>query len=180
MPEPADELARQEPPALEERPRVDFFDERAVRRAGEGQAWGSPPPAPFVPSGAGGIPGAALPPERVDWPSRDRVVEEPPNDAMGAAAVPQRYQPATPWVPEHAYQPDDLAALAATVRFPMLVLVGSQDTPFVAASREMADVIEGAQLVIIPDAGHSPQFENPRAWIEALSRFLASVPVPTK
>jgi 3-oxoadipate enol-lactonase len=79
-----------------------------------------------------------------------------------------------------AYQPDDLAALAAAVRFPMLALVGSQDAPFVAASREMVDVIEGAQLVIIPDAGHSPQFENPEAWIDALSRFLASVPAPTK
>ncbi len=79
-----------------------------------------------------------------------------------------------------AYQPDDLAALAAAARFPMLVLVGSQDAPFVAASREMADVIDGARLVIIPDAGHSPQFENPGAWIDALSRFLASVPAPTR
>ena len=107
VPEPTDELARHEPPALEERPRVDFFDERAARRAGEGQAWGSPPPAPFVAPGAGGIPGAALPPERVDWPSRDRV-EEPPSDAIAEAAVPQPYQPAAPYVPEHAYQPADL------------------------------------------------------------------------
>jgi pimeloyl-ACP methyl ester carboxylesterase len=43
----------------------------------------------------------------------------------------------------------------------------------------MAAAIERAQLVIIPDAGHSPQFENPAAWIDALSRFLASVPAPT-
>ena len=77
--EPADELARHEPSALEEQPRVDFFDERAARRAGEGQAWGSPPPARFVPPGAGGIPGAALPPERVDWPSRDLVAEPSPS-----------------------------------------------------------------------------------------------------
>ena len=105
--EPADELARHEPPALEEQPRVDFFDERAARRAGEGQAWGSPPPAGFVPPGAGGIPGAALPPERVDWPSRD-LVAEPSNEAIAAAPVPQPYQPATPYVPEHAYQPADL------------------------------------------------------------------------
>jgi pimeloyl-ACP methyl ester carboxylesterase len=77
-----------------------------------------------------------------------------------------------------AYQPDDLAALAAAVNFPMLVLVGSQDTPFVAASREMTAAIDGAQLVIIPDAGHSPQFENPGVWIDALTRFLASVPAP--
>ena len=78
-----------------------------------------------------------------------------------------------------AYQPDDLAALAAAVRFPMLVLVGSQDTPFVIASNAMAAAIETAQLVVIPDAGHSPQFENPTAWIEALTRFLSSVPSPT-
>jgi 3-oxoadipate enol-lactonase len=77
-----------------------------------------------------------------------------------------------------AYQPDDLAALAAAVSFPMLVLVGSQDTPFVAASREMTAAIDGAQLVIVPDAGHSPQFENPGVWIDALTRFLASVPAP--
>jgi 3-oxoadipate enol-lactonase len=59
------------------------------------------------------------------------------------------------------------------------VIVGSQDAPFVRSSREMADAIEGAQLAIIPDAGHSPQFENPDAWIDVLTRFLASVPAPT-
>ena len=75
-----------------------------------------------------------------------------------------------------AHQPDDLAALAAAVRVPMLVIVGAQDTPFVGPSQAMADAIEGAELVVVPDAGHSPQFENPQAWIDALSRFLASVP----
>ena len=79
-----------------------------------------------------------------------------------------------------AYQPDDLAALAAAVNFPLLLIVGAQDAPFVAASREMAGEIEGAQLVIVPDAGHSPQFENPDAWIDALTQFLASVPAPTR
>jgi 3-oxoadipate enol-lactonase len=79
-----------------------------------------------------------------------------------------------------AYQTDDLAALAATVHCPTLVICGSQDTPLLEPSRALADAIEGAQLVILPDAGHSPQFENPVAWIDALSRFLASVPTPTK
>ncbi len=77
-----------------------------------------------------------------------------------------------------AYQPDDLAALAAAVNFPMLVIVGSQDAPFLTASHAMVDAIPGAQLVVIPDAGHSPQFENPPAWIDALTKFLASVPTP--
>lgn len=79
-----------------------------------------------------------------------------------------------------AYQTDDLAAMAAAVRCPTLVLCGSQDEPLLEPSRAMADAIQGAQLVVIPDAGHSPQFENAAAWIDAVSGFLASVPTPTK
>jgi 3-oxoadipate enol-lactonase len=79
-----------------------------------------------------------------------------------------------------AYQTDDLAALAAAVRCPTLVICGSQDGPLLGPSRAMGEAIEGAHLAIIPDAGHSPQFENPEAWIDVLTRFLASVPAPTK
>ena len=79
-----------------------------------------------------------------------------------------------------AYQTDDLAALAAGVRCPTLVMCGSQDEALLGPSRAMGEAIEGAHLAIIPDAGHSPQFENPEAWIDVLTRFLASVPAPTK
>jgi pimeloyl-ACP methyl ester carboxylesterase len=68
-------------------------------------------------------------------------------------------------------QPDRLAALAA-VRCPTLVMVGEQDTPFLRQSEAMAATIPGAQLVVIPDAGHSPQFENPKAWRTAMDDFL--------
>jgi 3-oxoadipate enol-lactonase len=74
-------------------------------------------------------------------------------------------------VSEIVRQPDQLAALA-TVRCPTLVIVGDEDTPFVGVSRAMAATIPGAQLVVIPDAGHSPQFENPTAWFEAVDGFL--------
>jgi pimeloyl-ACP methyl ester carboxylesterase len=36
----------------------------------------------------------------------------------------------------------------------------------------MAATIPGASLTVIPDAGHSPQFENPQAWWAALTGFL--------
>ena len=36
----------------------------------------------------------------------------------------------------------------------------------------MAETIPGAELAVIPDAGHSPQFENPAAWLAALEHFL--------
>jgi pimeloyl-ACP methyl ester carboxylesterase len=76
---------------------------------------------------------------------------------------------------ELAHQPDDLDAMRA-LDMPVLVIVGALDEAFLAPSRAMADAVPGAQLAIIPDAGHSPQFENPAAWYEALAGFLASVP----
>ncbi len=79
-----------------------------------------------------------------------------------------------------AYQSDDLPAMASTLTCPVLVLVGDQDTPFVAAAHAMIEAIPSAELAVIADAGHSPQFENPGAWIEALTKFLASLPAPAR
>jgi 3-oxoadipate enol-lactonase len=58
---------------------------------------------------------------------------------------------------------------------PTLVIVGEQDRPFIEASRAMAAAIDGATLTVIPDAGHSPQFENPESWLEAMTAFLDQV-----
>jgi len=66
---------------------------------------------------------------------------------------------------------DDLAGLDV----PTLVIVGEQDRPFLDASEAMAAKIPGARLAVLPDAGHSPQFENPPAWREAMLAFLAEV-----
>jgi 3-oxoadipate enol-lactonase len=71
-------------------------------------------------------------------------------------------------------QPDRLDRLA-DVDVPTLVIVGEQDIEFVAHGERMAKTIPGARLVIIADAGHSPQFENPSAWWAALSSFLEDV-----
>jgi 3-oxoadipate enol-lactonase len=75
---------------------------------------------------------------------------------------------------EIVHQPDQLALLAG-LRCPTLVIVGEQDESFVAPSHEMAAVIPGAELVVVRDAGHSPQFENPTEWIEAVDGFLLGV-----
>jgi len=71
-------------------------------------------------------------------------------------------------------QADRLDRLAE-VDVPTLVIAGEQDTPFVAHSERMAKTIPGARLVVVPDAGHSPQFENTDAWWSAFSSFLESV-----
>src|SRR3546814_6504709 len=49
----------------------------------------------------------------------------------------------------------------ADVSVPTLVVVGEQDRPFVRPSQAMAAAVPGARLAVIPDAGHSPRFENP-------------------
>lgn len=66
---------------------------------------------------------------------------------------------------------DRLPALAG-LTVPALVLVGEHDEPFLKPSRRMAEAIPGAELVVIPDAAHSPQFENPDPWWKALRGFL--------
>ena len=78
---------------------------------------------------------------------------------------------------EIARQPDDLPDLAA-ISCPTLVIVGELDLPFVPGSQLMAEAIPGARLEVIPDAGHSPQFEAPDRWIEVLEGFLAALPAP--
>ncbi|MEZ5374347.1 MAG: alpha/beta fold hydrolase [Microthrixaceae bacterium] len=67
---------------------------------------------------------------------------------------------------------DRLHTLSA-VTAPTLVIVGELDTPFLPGSRALARTIPGAELALIPQAGHSPQREAPEAWWSALSGFLA-------
>ena len=72
-------------------------------------------------------------------------------------------------------QPDQLADLAS-ITVPVLGIVGAEDTAFLEPVRDIVATVPGAELVVVPDAGHSPQFENPPAWWEAMGKFLAGVP----
>jgi len=64
---------------------------------------------------------------------------------------------------------DELAALS----MPTLVIVGDEDRLMLAPSHRMAAAIPDAELVVVPDAAHSPQFENPEPWWKVVSAFLA-------
>lgn len=77
-----------------------------------------------------------------------------------------------------ADQTDDLPAMVA-LHCPLLVLVGAEDEAFLGTSRAMAEAIPGAELVTIPNAGHSPQVENPDAWIGAITGFLSALTAAT-
>ncbi len=61
-----------------------------------------------------------------------------------------------------------------SINVPALVIVGANDTPFIAASDYMAAKIPGAQKVVIPDAGHSANIDQPAAFNAALLGFLTS------
>ena len=65
----------------------------------------------------------------------------------------------------------DLSEQLGAVRCPTLVMAGEQD-PALSGCEALARAIGGARLVVIPDAGHSPQFENPKVWLETLMTFL--------
>ncbi len=58
------------------------------------------------------------------------------------------------------------------LQLPALLIVGAEDAKFRRINREMAAQIPGAQLAIIPAAGHITHLENPRAFERALRSFL--------
>ena len=63
---------------------------------------------------------------------------------------------------------DELARLT----MPVLVLVGEDDRANRRLSRELAEQISGAELEVIPGAGHVANLDAPDAFNEALRRFF--------
>lgn len=84
-----------------------------------------------------------------------------------------------PWdsegAPEHELAPPAAARLAE-LTCPILVVVGDADDP---AIRDVAERIAGgaprARLVVLPGVGHMLSLEQPDAFAELLSEFLADV-----
>ncbi len=58
------------------------------------------------------------------------------------------------------------------IRVPALVVVGAQDEPFLKASDYMAAKIPGARKVVIADAGHAANVDQPEIFNEAVLSFL--------
>ena len=62
------------------------------------------------------------------------------------------------------------------IKVPSLVVVGADDTPFLAASDYMAAKIPGAKKAVVPAAGHAVNIDQPQAFIDAVLPFLDSLP----
>jgi pimeloyl-ACP methyl ester carboxylesterase len=63
------------------------------------------------------------------------------------------------------------------VKVPAIVIVGADDTPFLAASDYMAAKIPGAKKAVIPNAGHAANIDQPEAFNTALMGFLDGLTV---
>jgi pimeloyl-ACP methyl ester carboxylesterase len=62
------------------------------------------------------------------------------------------------------------------IAVPTLVLVGANDTNFLAATDYMAAKIKGATKAVIPDAGHAANLHQPARFNQAVEAFLAKLP----
>ena len=62
------------------------------------------------------------------------------------------------------------------VAVPTLVLVGANDTNFLAATDYMAAKIKQATKVVVADAGHAANLHQPALFNQAVEAFLARLP----
>lgn len=62
-----------------------------------------------------------------------------------------------------------------SIQAPTLIIVGANDTPFLAGSEYMAKKIPNARLSVIPDAGHAANIDQPEAFNAAVLGFLAEL-----
>lgn len=121
----------------------------------------------------------ALAARRAADPRQQGAVEQ--LDAAGHAAARERQLLACSpdmWLavaPRFHTQGDRLGRLA-TLAVPTHVIVGENDSVMRDDCERLAATIPGAQLTVIPGAGHSPHVEAPDAWAEALTGFLDTLP----
>ncbi|MDP8988252.1 MAG: alpha/beta hydrolase [Actinomycetota bacterium] len=89
-----------------------------------------------------------------------RLMDNPPHGLVGALEAMKR-------------RPDSVGDLA-TVDVPTLVLVGDQDAPSPPeVAQSMQQGIPGAELVVVPGAGHLSGLEAPEAFNAALVDFVS-------
>jgi 3-oxoadipate enol-lactonase len=76
----------------------------------------------------------------------------------------------------HAIPKINLSARLREIKCPILVICGEQDagTP-PAMAREIHDSAPGSKLVLIPQAAHISNMEQPHAFTRAMAEFLAAV-----
>jgi pimeloyl-ACP methyl ester carboxylesterase len=62
-----------------------------------------------------------------------------------------------------------------SISVPTLIIVGANDTPFLNGTDYMASKIPGSRKVVIADAGHASNIDQPQAFNSAVLEFLDEV-----
>ena len=75
-----------------------------------------------------------------------------------------------------AQQNDRVIQSLGGVAVPTLVLIGANDTPFLAATDYMVAKIKGATKAVVADAGHASNLHQPALFNQAVEAFLATLP----
>jgi pimeloyl-ACP methyl ester carboxylesterase len=61
------------------------------------------------------------------------------------------------------------------IKAPALIIVGADDTAFLASADYMASKIPNAHKIVIPHAGHAANLDQPEAFNQAVAGFLESL-----
>ncbi|MBI2980396.1 MAG: alpha/beta fold hydrolase [Chloroflexi bacterium] len=64
------------------------------------------------------------------------------------------------------------------IKVPTLILVGENDTPYLRGAEYMAEVIPGAEHVVVPGAGHPANRDNPEFFNRTVLDFLKKLNLP--
>jgi pimeloyl-ACP methyl ester carboxylesterase len=72
---------------------------------------------------------------------------------------------------------EELIPRLDALAMPVLVIVGDRDRGSLEPSRALASALPSAQLIVVPDAGHVVNLEQPAAFNDVLTSFLDVLPV---
>ena len=77
------------------------------------------------------------------------------------------------WEFNQAPRATGLSTRLNEIKLPALVITGDDDRIVPTKdSVRLAGELPNAQLVVIPNCGHTPQEECPEPWLEAVTRFI--------
>lgn len=80
------------------------------------------------------------------------------------------------WQYSTASQPSDLPERIGQLNLPVLVITGDDDRIVpTQSSIELAGKIPGAELVVLPECGHTPQEECPQDFLSAVDAFISGL-----
>lgn len=98
-----------------------------------------------------------------------------------ALATAERYEASSPGLARAArgmltQQDGRVIDALASVDVPVLVVVGANDKPFLGAADYVTAKVAKAELVVIPDAGHTCNLDQPALFNARVTEYLARLP----